>query len=289
MSYCMKKFEELLTICMVSFHSDKIIKKILKIIPPKYKIIVTDNAISKDLKDKLESSFKNVEVITPNFNLGNGGGINFALKKINTKYALYLDIDTSLEIDTIDKLIKVANSENNWGIIAPNLKNFNYKENCYHKKHISKEISEMNFVEGCALLLNMEELNTIGLYDEKIFLYFEENDLFFRCLKNNKKILLGHNIYIEHLGNSSVDVEYNLEIELNRNWHYMWSKFYYYKKNYSFLRGIKETIMQFIKANIKLSFYYFLNKDKFLIYKNRVSGLFNSYMNRTSWRRPYIK
>ena len=77
--------------------------------PPKYKIIVTDNAISKDLKTKLESSFKNVEVITPNFNLGNGGGINFALKKINTKYALYLDIDTSLEIDTIDKLIKVAN------------------------------------------------------------------------------------------------------------------------------------------------------------------------------------
>ena len=217
MSYCMKKFEELLTICMVSFHSDKIIKKILKIIPPKYKIIVTDNAISKDLKTKLESSFKNVEVITPNFNLGNGGGINFALKKINTKYALYLDIDTSLEIDTIDKLIKVANSEKNWGIIAPNLKNFNYKEDCYHKKRISKEISEMNFVEGCALLLNMEELNTIGLYDEKIFLYFEENDLFFRCLKNNKKILLGHNIYIEHLGNSSVDVEYNLEIELKRN------------------------------------------------------------------------
>ena len=285
----MKKFNDLLTICMVSFYSDAIIERILKVIPLKYKVIVTDNAISKDLKDKLENSFKNVEVITPNFNLGNGGGINFALKKINTKYAFYLDIDTNLEVDTIDKLIKVANSENNWGIIAPNLKNFDYKENCYRKKHVSQEISEMNFVEGCALLFNMKALNTIGLYDEKIFLYFEENDLFFRCLKNDKKILFIHNIYIEHLGNSSVDTKYNLEIELNRNWHYMWSKFYYYKKNYSFLRGIRETIIQFIKANIKLSLYYFVNKKKFLIYKNRVSGLFSSYMNRTSWRRPYIK
>tara|TARA_B100000767_G_C19703895_1_gene509604 strand:+ start:525 stop:1382 length:858 start_codon:yes stop_codon:yes gene_type:complete len=285
----MKKFNDLLTICMVSFYSDTIIKKILKIIPSKYKVIVTDNAISRDLKNNLENSFKNVEVITPRSNLGNGGGVNYALKKINTKYALYLDVDTVLEEDTIDRLIKIANTENNWGIIAPNLKNFNYKEKCYLNKYASQEISHMKFIEGCALLFNMKELNIIGFYDEKIFLYFEENDLFFRCLRNKKNILLCHNIYIKHLGNSSVDAKYNLEIELNRNWHYMWSKFYYYKKNYSYLRGFKETINQFIKANIKLVFYYFTNKEKFSIYKNRASGLFNSYLNKTSWRRPYIK
>ena len=163
------------------------------------------------------------------------------------------------------------------------------KKRCYLKKNTSKETSRMNFIEGCALLFNMKELDTIGFYDEKIFLYFEENDLFFRCLKNNKNILLCQNVYIEHLGNASVDTKYNLEIELNRNWHYMWSKFYYYKKNYSYLRGLKETINQFIKANIKLIFYYFINKKKFLIYKNRVSGLFNSYLNKNSWRRPFIK
>ena len=285
----MKKFNDLLTICMVSFHSETIIKKILKIIPFRYKVIVTDNAISKNLKDELENSFKNVKVITPNLNLGNGGGINYALRKIKTKYALYLDLDTILEKDTIDKLINIANSQNNWGIIAPNIKNFNYKENCYIKKNIHQNISEMNFVEGCALLFNMNVLNKIGPYDEKIFLYFEENDLFFRCLKKNKKILLSHDTYIEHLGGSSIDKRYNLDIELNRNWHYMWSKFYYYKKNYSYLRGIRETIIQFIKAIIKLSFYYFINKNKFLVYKNRVSGLFNSYTNRSSWKRPNIK
>ncbi len=285
----MKKFNELITLCMVSFHSDKIIKKILKTIPLEYKVIVTDNGLSKDLKSVLESSFKNVEVIIPGSNLGNGGGINFALNKISTKYALYLDVDTVLEEDTIDRLIKIANSESNWGIIAPNLKNFYYKENCYLEKYVSQEISHMNFIEGCALLLNMKEFNIIGFYDEKIFLYFEENDLFFRCLKNNKNIILCHNINIEHLGNGSVDDKYSLEIELNRNWHYMWSKFYYYKKNYSYLRGLKETLTQFIKASIKLVFYYFTNKDKFLIYRSRASGLFNSYLNKTSWKRPYIR
>ena len=285
----MKEYNELLTICMVSFHSDEIIKKTLKIIPIKYKVIVTDNAISHNLKSDLEKSFKNVKVIVPASNLGNGGGINFALNKITTKYALYLDIDTELEINTIDKLIVIATFENNWGIIAPNLKSFNYTNDCYLKKNLSQETSQMKFVEGCALLFNMSVLNEIDFYDEKIFLYFEENDLFFRCLKNNKKILLCNNIYIKHFGNSSIDNKYNMEIELNRNWHYMWSKFYYYKKNYSYMRGIKETIYQFIKAILKLFFYYFLNKKKFMIYKNRAAGLYNSYLQKKSWKRPNIK
>ena len=151
----MKEYNELLTICMVSFHSDEIIKKTLKIIPIKYKVIVTDNAISHNLKSDLEKSFKNVKVIVPASNLGNGGGINFALNKITTKYALYLDIDTELEINTIDKLIVIATFENNWGIIAPNLKSFNYTNDCYLKKNLSQETSQMKFVEGCALLFNM--------------------------------------------------------------------------------------------------------------------------------------
>ena len=285
----MKEYNELLTICMVSFHSDEIIKKTLKIIPIKYKVIVTDNAISHNLKSDLEKSFENVKVIVPASNLGNGGGINFALNKITTKYALYLDIDTELEINTIDKLIVIATFENNWGIIAPNLKSFNYTNDCYLKKNLSQETSQMKFVEGCALLFNMSVLNEIDFYDEKIFLYFEENDLFFRCLKNNKKILLCNNIYIKHFGNSSIDNKYNMEIELNRNWHYMWSKFYYYKKNYSYMRGIKETIYQFIKAILKLFFYYFLNKKKFMIYKNRAAGLYDSYLQKKSWTRPNIK
>ena len=229
----MKEYNELITICMVSFHSDKIIKKILKIIPKKYQIIVTDNAITESLKNDLENSFENVKVITPKNNLGNGGGINFALEIINTRYALYLDVDTEFDENTIDKLIKIANANTGWAIIAPNLENYIYKNVHFIDKNQSQEISSMQFVEGCALLFNMTELNKIGFYDEKIFLYFEENDLFFRCLKNNKKILLCRNIYIKHIGNSSIDKKYNTEVELNRNWHYMWSKFYYYKKNYS--------------------------------------------------------
>ena len=84
-------------------------------------------------------------------------------------------------------------------------------------------------------------------------------------------------------------MEYKYQIELNRNWHYMWSKFYYFKKNYSYLRGLKETISHLIKALIKIPLFYIFNRNKFLIYKNRAMGLLNSYLNKPSSKRPNIK
>ena len=285
----MKKYNNVITVIFVSYHSDEIIKKTLKKIPSQYEILVTDNALSEHLKSDLENNFSNVSVIKPKKNLGNGAGVNFALNKVSTKYALYLDVDTEIEEDTIDRLLKIANIKSDWGIIAPNLKDYAYKREYFLEKELSKDILSMKFVEGCALLFNLKIIKEIGFYDEKIFLYFEENDLFYRCIKNNLKILLCKNIYIKHFGNSSIDIKYNFEIELNRNWHYMWSKFYYYKKNYSYLKGLRETMPQFIKASIKFIFYYFINKKQFLIYKNRSSGLYNSYLNKPSWRRPEIK
>ena len=47
----------------------------------------------------------------------------------------------------------------------------------------------MSFVEGCSLLFNVPVIKKIGLFDEKFFLYYEENDLFYRCLEDKKKIL----------------------------------------------------------------------------------------------------
>ena len=285
----MNRPDKLLTIILVSYHSDNVIKKILQQIPKKYRILITDNASTKKLKKVIEGRFINAQVLIPKKNLGNGGGVNFALTKVKTKYALYLDLDIQIEKGCIDKLIRIGNKKVGWGIIAPNLRNYIYKKKCYLNSNFCREASNMNFVEGCALMFNIIEMKKIGFYDEKIFLYFEENDLFFKCIKNKIKILLCNNIYIHHLGNASTDSKHKIEIELNRNWHYMWSKFYYYMKNYSYLRGIKETILQFIRSNIKLCFCYFTNYKKFLIYKNRASGLYNSYLKKDSWRRPNIK
>ena len=59
----------------------------------------------------------------------------------------------------------------------------------------------------------------------KIFIYFEEIDLCRRLKNNNKKIYLDFGIEIEHIGGSSHNKQINNEMELSRNWHWMWSTF----------------------------------------------------------------
>ncbi len=285
----MMQTNKLVTLILVSYHSKKNLKSFLDRISSRYNIIVTENSLDIVLKNEMEKNYSNVRVLIPNYNLGNGGGINFALEHIKTKYAFYLDIDIELSENSILNLINVAESLNNWAIIAPNLENYIYHSDYFIQKNIKNNLSKMKFVEGCALFFNLEKIKKYGFYDEKIFLYYEEDDLYFKYISAKLDIILCEKIFIKHIGNSSTDIEHKFEIELNRNWHYMWSKFYYYKKNYSYLRGLRETFGQLIRSSFKLCIFYAFNSKKFLIYKNRTSGLINSYLNRPSWRRPHIK
>ena len=278
-----------LTIIMVSFFSTNRIEKILNKINSNNKIVIVENSLSKQFKQYVESNYRNVKVLIPKKNLGNGGGINFAIKKIKTKFALYLDIDVTITQKIIKKLYQVAKQKKNWSIISPNLKGIKYKKEFFIKENSCPHTSEMSFVEGCSLLFNVPVIKKIGLFDEKIFLYYEENDLFLRCLKKKKKILMLNNVYVKHSNNSGSDKKYNEYIDDIRNWHLMWSKFYYYKKNFSFLRGILETYKSFISSLIKTIYYYLINKKEFKKYYNRFSGLLNSYIGQQSWKRIKIK
>jgi GT2 family glycosyltransferase len=278
-----------LTIILVSFFSTNRIKKILNKINSNNKIIIVENSLSGEFKKYVESNYKNVRVIIPKRNLGNGGGINFAIKKIKTRFALYLDIDVTITQKIVKKLYQVAQKKKQWAIIAPNLKGIKYNKKFFIKKNSYPNISEMSFVEGCCLLFNLPTLKKIGLFDEKIFLYYEENDLYLRCLKKNKKILMLNNVYIKHINNNGSDTRYDKYIDDIRHWHLMWSKFYYYKKNFSFLKGILETYNSFISSFIKTIYYYFINQKNFKKYYNRFSGLLNSYIGKKSWKRVKIR
>ena len=146
------------------------------------------------------------------------------------------------------------------------------------------------------VILDKEMINTllkyaekIGYFDEKIFLYFEEFDFCYRCNKVNIPIYLLDEAKIKHIGNSSIKKEYSHEIQINRNWHYCWSKFYFLKKNYNYLWGIKETIPNLMKA-LKLCFYYLLKGEKknLDLRKAELKGLISSYLLKKSSYRPKI-
>ena len=278
-----------LTIVFVSFFSKNIIEKPINQIPNDIPIIVVENSQDIELKNILEKKFKNVKVIIPHVNTGNGGGANIALRQVNSKYVLYLDVDVELNKDTLTTLYFHANKLKDFSILGPSIDGLNYKKKDYVKLNNHEKVHSMNFITGCALFFNMRAIKEIGFFDERIFLYYEENDLYLRSLKKNYKIYLIEEAKIKHYGNRSTDLIEKNSIEINRNWHLMWSTFYFHKKHYGIFEAYRKTIFKFFSALFKyLIFLIMQKKVKKDIYFARMSGIFNAVTGKKSWFRTNL-
>ena len=275
-----------LTVIITSFHSGDKIFNCIESIEKSIKIIVIENSNDEKLKEKIRSKYPNVECILSKENLGYGAGNNLGLSKVETSYALIVNPDVTLNNDTISKFFLSINNLGDFGIIAPislneKYNNFNINED--------KEIKEVDNVKGFAMFLNMKNLMQINFFDDNFFLYFEEIDLCRRLKKNNSKIFIDPTIKVSHLGGTSHNSEIEKPMELSRNWHWMWSTFYFHKKHYGYLTAMIKILPKLSSSLLKfIIFLITFQKYKSEIYKQRLSGIINSVLLKKSWYRPKL-
>ncbi len=284
-----QNYQEKLTVIIVTFHSGEIIENLINQLEQSIKILIIENSKDFSLKSKLEEKYSNVEVIISHNNIGVGAAINVGLKKVKTKYSLQLSPDVEVDKKMIQILVEEADKIENFSILSPKDHDHQYGNEMYMKPKQNEKINQMNKVAGYAMLINMKNISRIGYFDEKIFLYFEEFDFCIRCNKEKLPIYLLNDAKIRHKGNASTNKKYNHAIEVNRSWHYCWSKFYYFKKHYGYFYGLKKTFPNLIRA-VKNYIYYVFKRDKqnSLIKKAEISGLFSSYALKKSIYRPKI-
>ena len=144
-------------------------------------------------------------------------------------------------------------------------------------------------IVGCSILVDTKYVDKNDMFDENIFLYFEEVDLCKRIKSKNGKIFNSSILKIEHLGHkgsAATDPEYSIETEMFRNWHWMWSSFYYYKKHNNYLYALFKMSGKFIKSIMKtIIFSIFYNKVKQTAYFARFYGLTCSFLGIKSFYR----
>ena len=275
-----------ITVIITSFHSGEKIFNCIESINKDVKIIVVENSNDQELKKKIQSKYKNVDCILSEENLGYGAGNNLGLSKVLTNYALIVNPDVTLEKDTIDNFFLTINNVKNFGIIAPISKDEIYTNFSIDS---DKNLKEVESVKGFAMFLSMNNLKEIKFFDENFFLYFEEIDLCKRIRKNDIKIYIDPSIKVNHLGGTSHNSELNKTMELSRNWHWMWSSFYYHKKHYGYINALLKISPKLLSSLIKFIFYLLIfQKFKSDIYKHRVFGIINSVLLKKSWYRPRI-
>jgi N-acetylglucosaminyl-diphospho-decaprenol L-rhamnosyltransferase len=285
-----------LTIIIVSFKSDYVIHRCISSISNEIEIIVIDNSNDYEFKKNIESQYQNVRCILQMHNIGMGAGNNLGIKNTDKEFAFILNPDVILNKNTIDEIISASNKINKFGIISPISDNPEYPNYSLDKNESHKFNEVLPFkvktVDGYAMLLNLKRLknlNDFNFFDENIFLYLENDDICKRIIENNESIYVVPTSKIHHLGGKAVDPKFDYEIELCRNWHWMWSKFYFNKKHYGYFNATLKISNNLITALIKL-FYYLItfNDFKRKIYKMRLSGLLFSMIGKKSFYRPKL-
>uniref|UniRef100_UPI003F843842 glycosyltransferase family 2 protein n=1 Tax=Candidatus Pelagibacter sp. TaxID=2024849 RepID=UPI003F843842 len=207
-----------ITLIMVTYRSEELIKKNLDILK-NFKLIIVDNSNSNKLKTIVEN-FKNIKVIISEKNLGYGKAANLGISYAKTPLILTINPDLLITEDGVKKLTEVyLENIDNVGILSPSLYDNNFKRrtngdigfiNQLKGKKVSNKTNNYpegntccEFLIGCCYLINRNLFLDIGGFDENFFMYYEDNDLCDRIKKKGKYNMEVPSVKFIHLENSS--------------------------------------------------------------------------------------
>jgi len=213
----------ILAIIVVTYNSKNVISRLLHSLTRgiDVPIVVVDNHSRDGTVAAVRQQFPAVKVIECQQNMGYGRAANVVLRSLDTRYALLLNPDVDVPQEALCKLVDYALADDGgtavWG---PAMR----------LEHASgSQPRSVNWVCGAAMLLDVEKIRQVGLFDENIFLFFEETDLCERVLKAGYRIMFCPDVlFLHHGGGSS---EQNPDVEYARWWHYGWSECYWLTKH----------------------------------------------------------
>lgn len=228
----MKSNKNLVSIIIVNWNGKKWLKNCLEsLLVQTYKefeIILVDNLSTDDSIEFVEHNFPKIKVIKNKQNLGLSMGNNIGIKKAIGKYVLFMNNDTWVEKDFLEKLI-LFYKKNDYDVVAPREAKYDgEKQALYvttidplgHYVYLSgdKYIGKKSFyLTGVCLLFSRQLYLETNGFDNNFFMYCEEVDWFWRLNLLGKKYSYADDIFVYHEGAGSIGKGIKYETFLWRN------------------------------------------------------------------------
>ena len=187
-------------------------------------------------------------------NLGFGAANNRALALVNTPFALLLNPDCEMTQQALQELILAAETFKDAAVLAPQLMasedraevNYRWPSAIWTSRGPAAEGPAcVGFVCGAVMLLRMERMTTVGLFDERFFLYYEDDDLCLRLFQARLPIVLCPQVKVLHRSRGSVRGKSPWRSEYLRGYHHAQSKLIFLNKHES-LQAAKRLQRQLI-------------------------------------------
>ncbi len=190
-----------------------------------YEVIVVDNNSKENPKPLINALFPEVTVILSNKNLGFAGGNNLGVAAAKGEYFFFVNNDTELTKDVIEKLLAMFDKVPNLGMVSPKICYYDEpnriqyvgftRMNPYTARNTTIGEHEIDngqysqptptpYAHGAAMLVKRSVTEHVGLMAETFFLYYEELDWCERIRKAGYEIYVEPNALIYHKESLSV-------------------------------------------------------------------------------------
>lgn len=275
-----------ISIVLVSYNSSFKLKRFIKKIPRYSPILIIDNSKDYQLK-KIFKDYKNVKIFFKK-NFGYGSSINYAVKKISTKYFFVVQPDVvGINKKSLITFYDYAEKlKEKYSVIGPHFLNASKKG--HFQTNLKYDIKKIHNVHGSTIFFNKKIFLKNKKFDENIFLYWEETDYTKRAKNNGYYAYQLNKVKVKHEKGKAVGTLNHIEEEKLKNlyiWHFIWSKFYYFKKHYSFFVAIPYFLPILLRILFRIVFYKLTRNKKFIRYYYRWDGLINSILGKKSHMR----
>jgi GT2 family glycosyltransferase len=243
-----------------------------------FEVIVMENASRDQTVEMVAEFFPKVAIISSLKNLGFGKACNLAVKQARGRYLLFLNPDTVIINQAIEKMVKFMEAEPQIGIsgckilnrdltLQPSVRKFpqlsDHLAMLFKLHHLIKldryfmtsfdyqQTSEVDQVMGAFFLVSRRLLKKVGVFDERFYIWFEEVDYCIRCKQAGFNVVYTPVAEIIHLGGQSFSQKRNIK----NQWNFCQSRWRFVAKhqgNFAFLLVILLTPVSLLISLIKI-------------------------------------
>lgn len=198
-----------------------------------YEIIAVDNASPDGTADIIRERWPGVTVIAAGANLGFAAANNVGIRRSRGAFVLLLNPDTIVPTGAIDRLVDVLESRGDTAVVGPRIVDASGRAELSFGRMISpmtelrqkllvvgndrgwpaiQSIVErmtrkgrtVDWVSGACLLIRRDDLEAVGLLDERYFMYTEDVDLCASVRASGRRVAFEPAAEIVHLRGRSV-------------------------------------------------------------------------------------
>lgn len=200
-----------LSVIIVTYNSTKVISRCIDAVVKSirslsFEVILIDNGSLDDTKALAKKNFSKLKIISLKENLGFGKAVNLGEKEAQGSFLLVLNPDVFIKSD-IEPVLGFIRSDDRIGAVGikliskeatqPYTCGFRYSVVNLALNHLGlgkrpwrrDEPIDVDWVSGAAMFLKKKAFEKVGGFDERFFMFFEDQDLCLRLKEEGFRVV----------------------------------------------------------------------------------------------------